>query len=386
MLGDDKYLVENKIELENGDTKRLYLLYYPLVKEEALAIYLALVYDLNINFVKLHNLLNYLDFSIDRFEKGLHKLEEVGLVLTYQKDDSYIFELVKPLSLEDFMRHDILSRMLLGAIDARSYKRLYELRTSSSKHKGYKNVSHILEYAHLNKWNKSQEKKYQNIKKVNLEELDVEGFDIKRLIDKIALPNDLKNKDVLEFIARTGRSFGVSLEDMGKYVVDAIDYDKDENGFPCLNPKLNKGRLLYYISKGKHFNLTNSQDPYEKPCTNFLKQLQNNKELTISDYKLIASLSNEYYLKVPVINFLLEYVFLENHGELNPNFIKAIAANWHRLGIDTIEQAKEYLSERQKRLQQKGNLKKDSLIKPDYTIDNSSLMLDDDDFDKYLPK
>ena len=37
MLGDDKYLVENKIELENGDTKRLYLLYYPLVKEEALA-------------------------------------------------------------------------------------------------------------------------------------------------------------------------------------------------------------------------------------------------------------------------------------------------------------------------------------------------------------
>ncbi len=386
MLGENKYLCENRIELNNSDMRSLYLLYYPLIKEEALVVYLALIYDLNSNFVKLNHLLNYLDYSIDRFEKALHELEKMGLVITYQKNDDYIFEVQRPLSIERFMSHEILSRLLLNVIDTKSYKRLYELKNSSSKHKGFTNVSEVLEFAHLSKWNQSQEKKYQNIKKITLEEMDVDGFDIKAVLKRVNLPDDLKEKDVLEFIARSGRSFGVSVDDMCKYVVDAIDYDKDENGFPCLNPRFNKSKLIYFISKSKHFERSNSDDPYEKPCATFLKDLQNNKEPTISDYRLIASLSNDYYLKGPVINYLLEYVYLERSGEINPSYVKSIAANWHRQNIDSVLKAKEYLSNRKKRLVSKNEERVQDITRPDYTIDNSKFDLSDEEMLKYLPK
>jgi replication initiation and membrane attachment protein DnaB len=86
-----------------------------------------------------------------------------------------------------------------------------------------------------------------------------------------------------------------------------------------------------------------SGDNYDVPCLNFLMNLQDGKEATEYDKKIIYKLSNSYHLTPPVINVLLEYGLRNCNNSLIENYLYPIASDLHRNDISTSAAAKQRL-------------------------------------------
>lgn len=117
ILPADKFIVINKTIFNDQDRKLLMRLYQPIIGSDAVSLYFNLWSELDkMEFTSEeythHYLMNLLGFSIDGFVLAKAKLEAVGLIRTYVKEDSinsYIYELYSPLYPNDFFLFSISS-------------------------------------------------------------------------------------------------------------------------------------------------------------------------------------------------------------------------------------------------------------------------------------
>ncbi len=82
---------------------------------------------------------------------------------------------------------------------------------------------------------------------------------------------------------------------------------------------------------------------YDVPCLTYLMSFQNGKEVTRYDRQIIYKLSNEYHLRAPVINVLLEHSLKNCDNRLLENYIYPVASDLHRNDISTAKAALERL-------------------------------------------
>ena len=340
MSGKEKRLkIECTITLSHAHFQSLRMLYAPLLGKEALSLYETL-YSLakQSQPIKNHLLICKLcGFSFDVLEEKRMILETHLLIKTYFDGarNLYLYELQYPKYGCDFLAHEVFGRLYMNKMGKQVYEFMKKsFAVQSEDKKAYKEIStHMSDL--LRNWDDEQEEQFLNEKPEPLKESCF--FRFERFLNDLSpmiLPLSERTKENLDFIAEKAQIYGINEIDMRKLVGKSIDLK---------NNRLDRKKLINKMQKHKSTEIVKPpKDPYDTSSKQFLKQRQNNIELSKSDLNLINLLNDKYHMSSQVINVLLEYVMERNQQSLARNYVEKVAAAWVRLGIDTKDKALAY--------------------------------------------
>lgn len=129
------------------DVKTLSLLYQPLIGVDGLGTYLLMVnlispVNLQTDVYPLQYLLDLLNFNYKQFENAVNKLEAIGLLTTFLKDDIYLYRLNMPLKARQFLLDSILGPYLKSEIGESNFDELFSyFSVVEVSREGYLNVT-----------------------------------------------------------------------------------------------------------------------------------------------------------------------------------------------------------------------------------------------------
>lgn len=94
------------------------LCYQPIIGQEATAVYQFLWagYDHGAGRYPLSRILNHVNMGLNCLEQALDVLGAMDLLAVYQKEETLIFRLVEPLSMENFLHHPLYQKLLVKKI------------------------------------------------------------------------------------------------------------------------------------------------------------------------------------------------------------------------------------------------------------------------------
>ena len=351
MLGKDLYKIDGNVELSGERLKALVFFYSPLVGNDALALYEYLaIKSHSADFRELNELLMSLNLSVDLFETLCGKLNEYRLLKTLKKDSSYVFVLCEPLTASAFIRDVILVREFILKTSGKHYQELITDIYEANDNEGYENVSRILPPENLNAWTPEDET-YLTKKPVNSDKYSFNTlFDVGRFLKDIStnlFPLQFRTRDNLKQIAEMADLYDISYDRMRSYVAETVNRSTDA---------FNMGYLKYLCmhARGDYRNVEKGQ--YDVPCLTYLMSLQDGKEVTENDRKIIMNLSQEYHLNHSVINVLLEHALKNCDNRLIEKYLYPIASDLHRNDVASAKQALERLDRNYERKTQEDRL------------------------------
>lgn len=125
-----KFNIYSSFTLSSDDVAVISLLYAPLMGSEALMLYLGFTSLLERNNLKSEEILHqdFLDIysmSSLAFTKARIKLEGIGLLISYFKDDKYIYVLCPPLTAKNFIKDATLGLYLYSKIRKETFDYIY---------------------------------------------------------------------------------------------------------------------------------------------------------------------------------------------------------------------------------------------------------------------
>lgn len=89
--------------------------------------------------------------------------------------------------------------------------------------------------------------------------------------------------------------------------------------------KTNRGKMIYVFENTRPYDFLKSKNKGIKPSAR--------------DLKLMEHLAVDFELPAGVINVLIDYALRINDGKLIPKYLEAIAGEWARKGVKTVEDA-----------------------------------------------
>jgi len=419
ILPADIYKVYRKGIILEDKKKVLTLLYQPIIGIDAVSLYLTLLNDINSNLVESdnlthHHLMTNMQLNLDLIQKAREKLEAIGLIKTYYKEDSinsYLYVLYSPISANEFLNHPILNVVLYNNVGKMEYENIVsKFRTSRLNIKDYIDITCSFDDVFTSVNGYSFENKDIINDKTRKIEID-SNIDINLIISGI--PRRMTcdkcfNKESVNLIINLAYLYKIDNLNMQGLVRNSINekgmIDGKELRNLCRNfyQFENNGKLptLIYNKQPDHLkepvgnNSSISKmiytfenvSPYD-----FLKSSYNNAEPTMRDKKIIENLIIEQQLNPGVVNVLIDYVLKTNNKKLNKDFIETIAGQWKRLNIETVNEAMEVCRKEHKRVQKNivKNIKidkKDELVKvPDWFNKDSDINIENlNEFDEVL--
>lgn len=113
------YIVNNQLTANEQSLARLYL---PIMGNDAFALYhyFLAFFDNGQKSYLFSHLLNHLQFGMQVFQESLAILTALDLVAFYYEGNAYKLLLKSPLSVEDFLANDVLSKLLEQRIGERA--------------------------------------------------------------------------------------------------------------------------------------------------------------------------------------------------------------------------------------------------------------------------
>ena len=147
----DLYRVEIFYPLDEVQHDILYYLYQPIIGTGAISTYMMLYMEgkrMN-KFLKpssLSRMTSFLSFSLSDLENYLKKLEGIGLLKTYMKNENkmthYIFTLYSPLSIQRFFKNQILFHLLKESLSQDDFQKTIQyFRTNREVKDGYDDIT-----------------------------------------------------------------------------------------------------------------------------------------------------------------------------------------------------------------------------------------------------
>lgn len=374
LTSQDSYQVFCKGYLSEDKIRVLTHLYQPICRYEAISLYLTLYHEIErgrmLNTESTHyRILNICQMTLTQFQDSLSILEGIGLVRTYKKDASYVYELMLPLTPKKFFNHDVLNTLLYRTLGPSDYEQTkYFFIVPAVDITTYQDISSRFdEVFHIDLRNASVISKPQNIEEDARKQPEV-SYNLQLFyngIEDYRIPSSAITKEVENAIVSLGVIYNISPLNMRKLV-----YDVYENGEIKIDD-LQERCLRYYefenqvnleqvhkennvVAKPKQNALTKrdekikqleSLSPYQ-----YLKALQKGANPTSRDLALIEKLMTEQKLNSGVVNVLVETVLLLNNGQLPKNHLEYIAGLFARKNIQSVqeamEEAKQYIASR----------------------------------------
>ena len=369
MLGRDYYRVETNLELSDERLKSLIFFYGPLIGNDALATYLNLAYRENsLSFNELNELLSFLNISVSEFENRIDILNKYQLVKSLNQDNKYIFVVLSPLNRKQFINNDLFVRDFIMKTSGSHYQTLISDITLDNRHSGFKDISSTLSLDVFDNWTIEKESYLKN-KNDNTYTFNT-LFDVNRFLKDIStnlLPMRFRTKDNLLQIATLADLYGISYDKMRTFLPKVANTETNEFDLNALKYLCMKAKVDYEKYDDSNYNV---------PSLKYLMSLQDGKDVTDYDKKILYKLSNDYHLNIPVINVLLEHSLRNCDNRLLENYIYPIASDMHRNDIKTADKALERLSR-----DYKGRINNDKEITYDTT---NNMKLSDEQLDELL--
>lgn len=149
-----KILIGESLSID--DLNVLSLLYMPIIGNRAYALYMTMYSALNrssnTRVVKLSDMTDLFGITINTLSLDRKRLEAIGLMNTFSKDDELVFLLKAPLSARQFFNDCILSISLKNKVgDELFYKLVNLFKVESFNREGYKNITEVYENVFKNK-------------------------------------------------------------------------------------------------------------------------------------------------------------------------------------------------------------------------------------------
>lgn len=364
----DTYLVVNKSILCEEDRKILNMLYQPIIGSMAVMLYFSLWSDLDKMEIMSgeynhHHLATNMHLSLEDIYTSRIKLEAIGLMRTYVKSDNinnYIYELYSPLSAHDFLNHPMLNVILYNNVGKIEYDYIVNyFKFPKINLSSYKDISKSFNDVFASRPLTSYEIVNDSVRRYNKLKLRINSsFDFSFLESSLANNFDINrlfSKDTKELIINLSYLYKIDEINMLNIIRSCINergtickedlrkncrnyYQFDHGGvLPTVveraQPEYLKTPVGDNSNKAKLIYTFENISPYD-----FLKS-KSKAEPTRRDLKLAEDLIIDYGLNPGVVIVLLDYVLKTNNNKLERNLVEAIAGQWNRLKIETVEEA-----------------------------------------------
>lgn len=371
LLPADTYIVKNNTILNNEDRNLLITLYQPIIGATAINLYFTLWSNLDDSLIigrefTHHFLMMNMGVKLEDILESREKLEAIGLLKTYVKKDSinnYVYELYSPLNAYEFFSNPILMNVLISYIGRREVKKLVKsFSLPKMDLSSYEDItSSFNEIFKISKEFDFNEN-IVNIKKVNKVDMILNSkTDLNSVFALI--PEEILNiktvtNETKELIYKLAFVYDLNDEVLGELIRNSCDekrmIDKNALRNNCSNYYTfeNKGKsptLIYknqpeYLRKQTSDTSKKSKIIYTFETTSpydFLLGKNKGIKPSKNDLQILEMLVIDYKLNPGVVNVLVDYVLRINSNKLNKKFIEAIASQWKRSKIETVEEAME---------------------------------------------
>lgn len=379
ILPADTFLVINKTILNEYDRKVITMLYQPIIGSTAASLYNTLwsyleKNDLFSNEWSHHHLMTSMRLKLTEIKEAREKLEAIGLLKTYVKKgniNSYVYELYSPVSPAEFINNPILGVTLYNNVGDTEYEKIIEyFKIPRISLKEYEEITckftDIFESANISNYEIID----KDVKRINRNKLElVSKNDLSTIFSFI--PEEMLNiknitKETKDLIYKIGFIYDFDDERMSELIRNSLNEKRniDKNALRSNARRFyefeHSGRLpnlIYrnqpeYLRKIEGDNSKKAKIIYQFEITSpydFLCGKNNGAKPTKNDIALLEFLLIDMNLKPGVVNVLIDYVLKINNNKLNRPFVEAIASQWARSKVETVETAmklaeKEYKS------------------------------------------
>ena len=395
VLPADTYMVVNKTIINESDRKLVTMLYQPIIGHTAVSMYFTLIDDLEKSEIisdelTHHHLMATMQLKLSDIVIAREKLEAVGLLKTYIKNDhvnSYVYMLFSPMSASEFFNHPVLNIVLYNNLGKKEYDKLvncYKVPKISLKNyeditksfnQVFTSVSGNVFIENDNIIDKEKEKiKFGN------------NIDFNMLISSIPksmISDKCFNDEARELIESLAYIYKIDDLNMQVLVRNSINergiIDKTELRKNCRNfyqfeesgklPTLIYSKQPEYLKspKGDSSNWAKQVYTFENITPyDYLRSKYKNGEPTIRELKIIEDLMVNFKMKPGVVNVLIAYVLKVNNQKFTRSYIETVASQWSRLNIETVEDAMRVAEKEHKKIKkltERKNTQNDSKLK-----------------------
>ena len=368
VLPADSYIVVNKTILNESDRKIITMLYQPIIGYTAVSLYFTLKDDLlktelMSSELTHHHLMATMQLKLEDIVVAREKLEAVGLLKTYFKEDhvnNYIYMLYSPLKAGDFLNHPILNIVLYNNLGKTEYEKIVNyFKIPKINIKDYiditKSFDNVFTSISGNVFINNNDIVERTIGSISVNH----AVDFELLISSIpkSMLNDkCFNKEIRDLIISLSYVYGIDDLNMQAMVRNSLNekgmIDKNELRKNCRNfyqfeqggklPTLIYSKQPDYLKtpKGDSSNWAKQVYTFENVTPyDYLKSKYKTGEPTIRELQIIEDLMTKQKMKPGVVNVLIAYVLKVNNQKFTRSYVETVASQWNRLNIETVEDA-----------------------------------------------
>ncbi len=317
-------------------------LYLPIVERDAFALYQLLR---NARTGKISHFLESLNLGISPFIEALDKLSALDLVRVFDNHPDLYFELVSPLSYENFLADEFYKRLLISRIGEARVAELSQVETPLGQ-----NISRKFHEVYAVNFDRS----FDQV--VKSEKFDIGAF--KALMTRQELHFADENQDILTLYS-LAEKFALNWYELFKIVEQTANADKSLNLTASMRQLSAKTQPIPTLSTfPKAFQDLIIGSKSAQPA-DFLRQIKQQAGGFVSndELKLLTTLSKQN-LPTEVQNVLIHYILIQQKNPtLTSNFVNTVANDWLRQKIGTAEAAILRILERNQLAQEKTKAK-----------------------------
>ena len=390
VLPADSYLVINKTILNESDRKIITMLYQPIIGHTAVSLYFTLKDDLlkaelMSNELTHHHLMATMGLKLEDIVIAREKLEAVGLIKTYFKEDhvnNYIYMLFSPLKVNEFLNHPILNIVLYNNLGKSEYEKVVGyFKIPKINLKDYIDVTKSFDEVF------SSVSGNMFINNSDLIERNKAHLGINKRIDfellissipKSMISDKCFNKETMDLITSLSYVYNIDNLSMQAVIRNSINekglIDKNELSKNCRNfyqfeqggklPTLIYTKQPDYLKtpRGDNSNWAKQVYTFENITPyDYLKSKYKTGEPTLRELQIIEDLMTKQKMKPGVINVLIAYVLRVNNQKFTKSYVETVASQWNRLKIETVEDAMRVAEKEHKKLKKLFNKNKTDL-------------------------
>ena len=382
ILPADIYMVVNKTVITSTDRKIITMLYQPIIGHVATSLYFTLCDDLDKREVMSEELTHYhlmmtMQLKLESIVIAREKLEAIGLLKTFFKKENvntYVYQLYSPLSAAEFLNHPILNVVLYNNLGKKEYQKVVSyFKIPRINLKDYQEITKQFDEVFTpvpgNSITENDDIADTNKNRPTLMHQIDFNLLISSIPESMISPNCFNN-DVKELINNLSYAYGIDDLTMQGIVRDSLN----ERGLIDKNELRKNARNYYQFEQGGRLPtlIYTTQPEYLRSPTgdasnwakmvytfetvtpyDYLKSKYKNGEPSARDLRLIESLLTDMKLKPGVVNVLIAYILKINNQKLSKNYVEAIAGQWKRLNIETVEDAMHLSEKEHKRVKKK---------------------------------
>lgn len=387
VLPADSYIVVNKTILNESDRKIITMLYQPIIGYAAVSLYFTLKDDLlkaelMSSELTHHHLMATMGLKLEDIIIAREKLEAVGLLKTYFKEDhvnNYIYMLFSPLKANEFLNHPILNIVLYNNLGKSEYEKVVGyFKIPKISIKDYKDITKSFDSVFTsvsgNTFINNSDIATKTRADINIsKKLDFEL--LISAIPKSMVSDRCFNKETRDLITSLSYVYNIDNLNMQALLRNSINekglIDKNELRKNCRNfyqfeqggalPTLIYTKQPDYLKtpRGDNSNWARQVYTFENVTPyDYLKSKYKTGEPTLRELQIIEELMTKQNMKPGVVNVLIAYVLKVNNQKFTRSYVEAVASQWNRLKIETVEDAMRVAEKEHKKIKKLMNKNK----------------------------